>query len=212
MGKTLLLITEIRFQDSIRSLAYSHIFSYVMENHQKSKNGNRVINSYISQYFCFPKDFRGLIYLSQMIQMEGIRYGVEHWRRIRNERRCMGTLFWQVNDCWPVASWVSIDSFGRWKGLQYGAKRFYEPVLISACENGTVIDLFISNETLKAADGVLKWQLYHIEKGLVKEEIVNCHVHRLYTEQIAHLDFSGIICSAETFQFPETGDSMGKAG
>jgi len=73
-----------------------------MENHQKSKNGNRVINSYISQYFSFPKDFRGLIYLSQMIQMEGIRYGVEHWRRIRNERRCMGILFWQVNDCWPV--------------------------------------------------------------------------------------------------------------
>lgn len=169
-----------------------NIFSYVMENHQKSKNGNRVINSYISQYFCFPKDFRGLIYLSQMIQMEGIRYGVEHWRRIRNERRCMGTLFWQVNDCWPVASWASIDSFGRWKGLQYGAKRFYEPVLVSACENGTVIDLFISNETLKAADGVLKWQLYHIEKGLVKEEIVNCHVRRLYTEQIVHLDFRGI--------------------
>lgn len=78
--------------------------------------------------------------------------------------------------------------------------------------NATVIDLFISNETLKAADGALKWQLYHIEKGLVKEEIVNCHVRRLYTEQIVHLDFRGIICSVETFQFPETGDSMGKAG
>lgn len=170
-----------------------NIFSYVMENHQKSKNGNRVINSYISQYFSFPKDFRGLIYLSQMIQMEGIRYGVEHWRRNRNDRRCMGTLFWQVNDCWQVASWASIDCFGRWKGLQYGAKRFFEPVLASACEKGTVVDLFVSNEQLKAVDGTLRWQLFHKDRGLVKEDAIDCHVRRLHTEQIVHLDFGDVI-------------------
>lgn len=170
-----------------------NIFSYVMENHQKSNNGNRVINSYISQYFKFPKDFRALIYLSQMIQMEGIRYGVEHWRRNRNDRRCMGSLFWQINDCWPVASWASIDSFGRWKGLQYGAKRFYEPVLVSACEEGTTVDLYVSNETLVATEGAVKWKLFHVKKGLVKEGEVGCRVSRLRTERIIHLEFGDIL-------------------
>lgn len=170
-----------------------NIFSYVMENHQKSKNGNRVINSYISQYFKFPRDFRALVYLSQMIQMEGIRYGVEHWRRNRNNRRCMGTLFWQLNDCWPVASWASIDSFGRWKGLQYAARRFYEPVLVSACEEGNMVDLYLSNETLKGTQGILRWKLLHVKKGLVKEAEVQCQVRRLYTAHIVHLELDDYI-------------------
>ncbi len=165
-----------------------NIFSFVMEDHQKSKNGNRVINSYISQYFKFPKDFEALVYLSQMIQMEGIRYGVEHWRRNRNDRRCMGTLFWQVNDCWPVASWASIDSFGRWKGLQYGARRFFSPVLVSACEEDSIVDLFVTNETLKRTEGELCWKLFHVEKGLIREEKVSCNVKRLHSERIAHVN------------------------
>ncbi|MDC7287946.1 glycoside hydrolase family 2 protein [Blautia schinkii] len=170
-----------------------NIFSYVMENHQKSKNGNRVINSYISQYFKFPKDFRALIYLSQMIQIEGIRYGVEHWRRNRNNRRCMGTLFWQVNDCWPVASWASIDCFGRWKGLQYGAKRFYGPILVSACEEGTTVDLYLSNETLKGTQGILNWKLMRVNNGVVMEDSVECQVRRLHTEHIVHLELNDYI-------------------
>lgn len=170
-----------------------NIFSYVMENHQKSKNGNRVINSYISQYFKFPKDFRALVYLSQMIQMEGIRYGVEHWRRNRNDRRCMGTLFWQVNDCWQVASWASIDCFGRWKGLQYGAKRFYEPVLVSAMEEGTTVELHISNEMLTSTEGILRYQLFHVEKGLVQEKEIPCKVRRLHSERIVRLEFEEIL-------------------
>lgn len=170
-----------------------NIFSYVMENHQKSRNGNRVINSYISQYFKFPKDFRAFIYLSQMIQMEGIRYGVEHWRRNRNNRRCMGTLFWQINDCWPVSSWASIDCFGRWKDLQYGAKRFYEPVLISACEEGTTVDLYVSNEKTVSSKGRAYWKLFHVSKGLIKEAEISCDTKRLYAERIAHLDFGDII-------------------
>lgn len=166
-----------------------NIFSYVMENHQKSKSGNRVINSYISQYFKFPVNFKALLYLSQMIQMEGIRYGVEHWRRNRNERRCMGTLFWQVNDCWQVASWASIDCFGRWKALQYGAKRFYAPVLVSACEEGDTVELHISNETLVESAGTLSWKLFHVEKGLVQEDKVSCQVQRLHSQKICSLNF-----------------------
>lgn len=170
-----------------------NIFSYVMENHQKSKNGNRVIFSYISQYFKFPKDFRALVYLSQMIQMEGIRYGAEHWRRNRNDRRCMGVLFWQINDCWPVASWASIDYFGRWKGLQYGAKRFFEPVLVSACEEGLSVEIFLTNETRKITEGIVKWKLFNVKDGLVKAGAIPCSAQSFRTERIASLDFGAVV-------------------
>lgn len=170
-----------------------NIFSYVMENHQKSKNGNRVIFSYISQYFKFPKDFRALIYLSQMIQMEGIRYGAEHWRRSRNNRRCMGVLFWQINDCWPVASWSSIDYFGRWKALQYGAKRFFEPVLVSACEEGVSVEIFLTNETRERTEGTVKWKLFHVRDGLVKEKEIFCSVQSFCAEKIAAPNFGDVI-------------------
>ena len=177
-----------------------NIFSYVMEGHQKSKNGNEVINAYIAQYFKFPNDFASFIYLSQMIQLEGIRYGVEHWRRNRNDCRCMGALFWQINDCWPVASWASIDCFGRWKALQYGAKRFFEPVLVSACEEGTKVELHITNETLVKIQGTLKWQLYHVDLGLIRQEKMICTVERLHSACIKVLDFTRELQQEEDYR------------
>ena len=105
----------------------------------------------------------------------------------------MGTLFWQVNDCWQVASWASIDCFGRWKGLQYGAKRFYEPVLVSAMEEGTTVELHISNEMLTSTEGILRYQLFHVEKGLIQEKEIPCKVRRLHSERIVRLEFEEIL-------------------
>src|SRR5512133_3054490 len=79
--------------------------------------------------FRMPKDFPQLVYLSMVLQAEGIRYGVEHWRRYKN--RVGGIIYWQFNDCWPVASCSSLDYFGRWKALHYLARRFFAPVLLS---------------------------------------------------------------------------------
>jgi beta-mannosidase len=76
-----------------------------------------------------PKDFESFLYVSQVLQAEGIRIGAEHLRRIMPHN--MGSLYWQINDCWPVASWSSIDYFGRWKALQYYARRFYSDLLVS---------------------------------------------------------------------------------
>lgn len=134
-----------------------NIFSRIMESHQKCESGNEKCMYYISQYFKFPKDFSSLIYLSQLIQAEGIRYGVEHWRR--NRGRCMGATYWQLNDCWPVASWSSIDYYGRWKALHYTAKRFFAPILVSACEEGTAVSLHVTNETMESVNAILIWQL-----------------------------------------------------
>ena len=94
-----------------------NIFSYVMEKHQRNSTANGKIMNYMEQTFLYPSDFDTLLYASQLLQAEAMRYGVEHFRR--NRGRCMGAIVWQLNDCWPVASWSSIDYYGRWKALHY---------------------------------------------------------------------------------------------
>lgn len=145
-----------------------NIFSYVMESHQKSRTGNEKIMNYIGMTYRYPKNLESLVNVSQLIQAEGIKYGVEHWRR--NRGRCMGSIYWQLNDCWPVASWSSIDSFGRWKALHYVAKRFYAPIMISACEDDTNVSLWMCNETKNTVSGKAVWRLLRNNEVLVSEE------------------------------------------
>ena len=90
---------------------------------------------YLSQNYRYPETFENLLYASQLLQAEAIKYGVEHFRRNRNDDRCMGAIYWQLNDIWPVASWASLDYYYRWKALQYYAKRFFAPVMLSCEEN-----------------------------------------------------------------------------
>ena len=111
-----------------------NIFSRVMEMHQRNPAANGKIMNYLSQTYLYPKDFESLLYASQLLQMDSIRYGVEHFRRYRG--RCMGTIVWQLNDIWPVASWASIDYYGRWKALHYAEKKMFAPVMISCEEIG----------------------------------------------------------------------------
>ncbi len=151
-----------------------NIFSRIMEKHQRNKAANGKILSYLSQTFLYPKGFDELLYASQLMQAEAIRYGVEHWRR--NRGRCMGAIVWQLNDIWPVASWSSIDSFGRWKALHYAEKRFFAPVLLSVEEHGeldqhpqinewhpepieTSCSMNVCNETRRDQRGLVRWAL-----------------------------------------------------
>lgn len=165
-----------------------NIFSHVMESHQKSPSGNEIIFSYISMIYKYPKNFESLIYLSQLIQAEGIKYGVEHWRR--NRGRCMGTMYWQLNDCWPVASWSSIDSFGRWKALQYAARKFYAPIMISACEEKTSADLWIANETMNKVNGKVVWALKNNLSTTVFSGEKEISVNALTSKKAINLDFT----------------------
>ncbi len=121
--------------------------SPVMLSHQKCLSGNQKIMNYVKDYYRIPENFSHFVYLSQLVQADAIRFGVEHFRRFRG--RCMGVLYWQLNDCWPTVSWSSIDYFGRWKALHYRARKFFAPVLISLHENGNEKIVNISNETLK---------------------------------------------------------------
>ena len=127
------------------------IDSDVMHSHQKCASGNEKILSYVKDYYKIPEDFAHFVYLSQILQADAIRYGVEHFRRFRG--RCMGALYWQLNDCWPVVSWASVDYYGRWKALHYRARKFFAPVLISVHENEHEKIVNVSSETLKTFEG-----------------------------------------------------------
>jgi len=126
------------------------IFTPVMLAHQKNNEGNAIIHDYLLRDYSEPKDFASFLYVSQVLQAEGIKIGAEHFRRSRPET--MGSIFWQLNDCWPVASWSSIDYYGRWKALQYYARRFYAPILVSPhVEDGSLKVYIVSDKTATAA-------------------------------------------------------------
>lgn len=165
-----------------------NIFSYVMEKHQKNGAANGKILYYLSENFQYPKDFASMLYASQILQAEAIKYGVEHWRRHRG--RCMGSIYWQLNDCWPVASWSSLDYYGRWKALHYFAKRFYAPVLLSACEEGTRVELHVTNETMEPVSGQIQWRLRDYDGRVHREDTVEAAVKALQSGLFATLDFS----------------------
>ncbi|MBN2388686.1 MAG: glycoside hydrolase family 2 protein [Anaerolineales bacterium] len=131
--------------------------SYIMEHHQRSGSGNGLMIAQMTDTFRMPRDFQALVYLSMVLQAEGIRYGVEHWRR--NRARVSGTLIWQLNDCWPVASWSSLDYYGRWKALHYAARRFYAPLLLSVEDDGARMGIFVTNDTTEAWSGEVRWSL-----------------------------------------------------
>ena len=134
-----------------------NLTSYVMEHHQRSWVGNGLMIAQMADTFRMPKDFESLVYLSLILQAEGIRYGVEHWRRY--PRRVSGTLYWQLNDCWPVASWSSLDYFGRWKALLYAARRFYAPLLLSIVDKPTEQDVYITSDLCETWEGCVRWSL-----------------------------------------------------
>ena len=106
-----------------------NVFSPAMENHQKNGAGNQIILDYVARLYRFPRDYEALSYLSQLNQLWCMKVGIEHFRR--SMPRTMGALYWQLNDCWPVFSWSSVEFGGKWKALHYGARRFFAPALVS---------------------------------------------------------------------------------
>ncbi len=182
-----------------------NIFSYVMEKHQRNQSANGKILNYLSSTYLYPASFDTLLYASQLLQMEAIRCGVEHWRR--NRGICMGAIYWQLNDCWPVASWASIDYYGRWKALHYGARRFFAPVLLSCEETGlhtsrtNVNDerlistvpktarLNVSNETMFPVDVEVQWSLRDTHAAVVQEGSRKLTVAALTAVWLDPMDF-----------------------
>lgn len=146
-----------------------NITSFVMEHHQRSGIGNTTIMQYMLDWFRLPQGFDNLLHASQILQGMAMKYAVEHWRR--SMPRGMGTLYWQINDNWPVASWSSIDYHGNWKALQYMAKKFNEPVLISGLEDwdkGT-IEVHLTSDRQKAVSGEYRWTAFNTAGEILAE-------------------------------------------
>lgn len=181
-----------------------NIFSRVMEMHQRNAAANGKIMTYLSATYLYPTDFEMLLYASQLLQADAIRYGIEHFRR--NRGRCMGAVVWQLNDIWPVASWASIDYFGRWKALHYAEKRAFAPVMISCEEVGELSErpfcvaqpepieksarLHVANETMARVDGTVRWSLRKADGGVILEGAREVSVEPLSGLWLEKMDFS----------------------
>ncbi|MGI9066080.1 MAG: beta-mannosidase [Pyrinomonadaceae bacterium] len=137
------------------------IKSPVMMAHQRHPRGNQLIREYMLREYPEPKDFESFLYVSQVLQAEGIKIGAEHLRRIMPHN--MGSLYWQINDCWPVASWSSIDYTGRWKALQYYARRFYSEILVSPREENGNLNIFVVSDRLLPLSAQLNLSLLDFE-------------------------------------------------
>lgn len=146
-----------------------NITSRVMELHQRSGIGNQTIMHYMLSWFRLPNGFENTLWLSQIQQGLAIKYAVEHWRR--NRPRCMGSIYWQLNDCWPVASWASIDSHGRWKALHYMARAFYAPVLVSGIEKpeSSEVEVHVSSDELAPVPCTLRWRVTRADGSLLDQ-------------------------------------------
>lgn len=196
-------MTEMGFQSypSIKSISSfckkeeQSPYSAVMLSHQKCKNGNEAIELYMERDYGVPKDFEDYIYLSQLQAGEIMRYSVEHLRRLFPY--CNGMIIWQLNDCWPAVSWSGIDYYGRWKAQQYYTKRFYEPSLLSALDNGKAIELWVTNNRNLDTVFEIIWSLHHID-GTVKRS-GKATVYAQPNESKAHLslDFSTDISDSQ---------------
>lgn len=180
-----------------------NIFSRVMEMHQRNCAANGKLMYYLSATYLYPKDFDHLLYATQLLQADAVRYGVEHFRRFRG--RCMGTVIWQLNDIWPVASWASIDYYGRWKALHYAEKKMFAPIMISCEEVGEISErpfciaepasieksarLHVVNETMEDVRGVVIWSLRLPDSSVILEDSHEITVPALSGTWLEKMDF-----------------------
>lgn len=134
-------------------------------NHQKHSRGFQIIKDYMSRDFPIPQNAEDYIYMSQLLQAYGITKGIHAQRRAKPYN--MGTLYWQLNDCWPAVSWSSIDYLGIWKALQYKAKKAFENVLISAGEKNDSLNIFVVNDTFEIIKDSLSLKLIDFDGTVI---------------------------------------------
>lgn len=179
-------VSEYGFQGmaSLSSLAkmgvYNNSYSYdldlsfrrmplidtlALDAHQKHPTGYKTINTYLQRDYKIPNGFENYVYVSQLLQAEGMKTAIEAHRRAKPY--CMGTLYWQLNDCWPVTSWSSIDYYSNWKASQYQVKRSYSDMLISVEEKETTCDVYVISDLMKSEQNQLFVELFDFNGKLL---------------------------------------------
>ena len=180
--KTLLTFTEPQDRD---------LETPVMLVHQKHPRGNALMRKYMGREYHVPSKFENFVYVSQLVQAEGMQRGIEAHRRAMPY--CMGTLYWQLNDVWPVASWSGIDGDGRWKALHYAARESFQPLLISPLKNGKTLEINIVSDFLESKTGDLTVEIFDFEGKKINSEtkkylVIKANSSHEYEQMnIAHL-------------------------
>ncbi len=177
-------INYINQKDSVDISANS------FQSHQKHSRGYELIREYMERDFPVPEKAEDYVYMSQLLQAYGITKGIEAQRRAKPYN--MGTLYWQLNDCWPVVSWSSIDFFGNWKALHCKAKRSFEDILISNTIDGDIIENFIINDGLDSVEGNLELEIRTFDDDSIWSINKNIVVEPLSSDRKYRIDFSGL--------------------
>ncbi|MBI9104219.1 MAG: glycoside hydrolase family 2 protein [Spirochaetales bacterium] len=169
-----------------------NITSPVMEHHQRNDRGNTIIATTLSRYYRFPQSFEEMLYLSQVQQAFAITTAVEYWRSRRPT--CMGTLIWQLNDNWPVASWSSLEYNGKWKPLHYAAKRFFAPLHLVILKKEDKISIHGCSDIQESRQGTLRLDIIDFDGKVKKSFSSSCSIHGdssalLFEETVDKRDF-----------------------
>ncbi len=180
------------------------VYSQVMKYHERSNRmymdvkedgdvGTDKIMILVKKYFREPKDFESTLWLSQITQGYGIKYGAESWRR--EAPQSMGCVYWQYNDCWPCSSWSSVDYFGRWKALHYMARRFYAPLLVSGAEDpkGGKVDLYVTSDRREDCQGKLQWNVTDLSGVKIHEGSIDVDIAAGKSRLIRSLDLRDVV-------------------
>jgi len=154
--------------------------SDVMKAHQKHPRGIELVETYMERDYLKPKDFNSFLYVSQLLQAEGIKTAIEAHRRAKPH--CMGTLYWQLNDCWPVASWSGVDYYGRWKALHYYVRDAYKTFMISADDNEDMLNVYVVSDSVDAIDAILDLRLMTFDGEVLFEEKLQISVPGLSSD------------------------------
>jgi beta-mannosidase len=168
--------------------------SEAFKNHQKHSTGYETINEYMERDFVVPKNFESYLYVSQLLQSRGMKTAIEAHRRAKPY--CMGTLYWQLNDCWPVTSWSSLDYYGNWKAFHYQAKRSFENLLLSVAEENDKYSVFLVNDDFENFSRKLELELFSFDgkslwktsKEIKVEENSSTNVHEILKEDLKLFD------------------------
>lgn len=177
--------------------------SEAFKNHQKHPIGYETINEYLERDYVVPKDFEDYAYVSQLLQARGMKIAIEAHRRAKPY--CMGSLYWQLNDCWPVTSWSSVDYYGNWKAFHYQAKQSFENMLLSVAEENEKYNMYLINDDLESYSGKLELELlsfdgkslWEISKEITVEENSSIIVYELMKEDLKSFDLQQTVLKAQ---------------
>jgi len=171
-----------------------HLDSEVMKLHQKSAIGNQAIDDYLVRDYRRSPDFSTFAYLSQLLQAEAIRSAMEAHRRDRPY--CMGSIYWQINDCWPGPSWSGIDSFGRWKALQYFLRESLADLTLSVNREDEAVELWVLNDSPADHLVTLEWQTWSLQGGAGVVQTLAVKIPAAASQRVQTLNWARLLAGA----------------